>query len=134
MNSLLTIFNLSDGDDVVFVEFTQNLRVDLETAKQIVAARLSFTDNRKHYLVLDMSNVRNVTGDAKKYLQLPEAGLKNILGAAMIASNPVSALISNIFIKTPKNFQAKFFYNKKEAIEWIYLNKEKEHRNTTHPQ
>jgi hypothetical protein len=66
-----------------------------------------------------MSNVRAVTAEAKKYMQEPGGGLKNILGAALIASNPVSALIANIFVKTPKNFQAKFFSRRGDAIDWV---------------
>ena len=121
--SPLTIFNVA-GTDVIFAEFRSNLKVDLSTAKQIVANRLDFTENKKHYLVLDMSNVRNVTAEAKNFLQQPEGGLKNILGAAFIASNPVAAMIANVFVKTPKNFQAKFFYNKKDALDWIYSRKQ----------
>lgn len=122
--SPLTIFNAAGSTDVIFAEFRANLKVDLLTAKQIVANRLDFTENKKHYLILDMSNVRNVTAEAKNFLQQPEGGLKNILGAALIASNPVAALIANVFVKTPKNFQARFFYNKKDALEWIYSKKQ----------
>lgn len=111
--------------DVIFVEFCTNLRVDLAAARHIVAKRLHFAENKTHYLVMDMSNVRSVTAEAKKYLQAPSGGLKNILGAALIASNPVSALIANIFVKTPKDFQAKFFYNKEDALNWVYKQREK---------
>jgi hypothetical protein len=121
--SPLTIVG-SAATDVVFIEFKPNLKVDLQMAKQIVASRLNFMGNKKHYLVLDMSNVRNVTAEAKKFLQLPEGGLKNILAAALIASNPVAALIANVFIKTPKDFQAQFFRSKKDAIDWIHLRRQ----------
>jgi hypothetical protein len=95
------------------------MQVDITIAREIVASRLSFTENKKHYLVADVSKVRSVTSEAKLFMQKPDGGLKNILGAALIASNPVSALIANIFIKTPTNFQARFFSNRKEAIHWI---------------
>jgi hypothetical protein len=105
--------------NIVFVEFDANLKVDLKRAREIVAFRLDFTKNEKHYLVADMSNIRQVTPEAKEFLQSIEGGLKNILGAALVASNPVAALISNIFIKTPKDFQSRFFSNKMDAIAWI---------------
>lgn len=111
--------------DIIFVEFSTNLQVDLKAAREIVAKRLSFAGSKKHYLVLDMSNVRAVTAEAKKFLQAPEGGLKNILGAALIASNPVSALIANIFVKTPKEFDAKFFYSKNDALEWVYKQRQR---------
>jgi hypothetical protein len=124
MQSPITIFSISDNNDVVFVEFPKDLQVTIDMAKEMVAARINFTQNKKHYLILDMSNIKNITAEAKKYMQMQEGGLKNILGAALIGSNPISTLISNVFIKTPKNFQAKFFQNKKDAIDWIYLKKE----------
>jgi len=107
------------GCNIVFVEFDANLKVDLQMAREIVSCRIDFTNNNKHYLIADMSNIRHVTPEAKEFLQNVEGGLKNILGAALIASNPVSALIANIFIKTPKNFQAKYFSNKRDASTWI---------------
>src|SRR5258707_15110954 len=120
----LKIFSTSD-DDVIFAECT-HLKVDLSVAQQIVAKLLDFTNNKKHYLVFDMSKVQNVTADARKFLQQPNGGLKNILGAALIASNPVTALIANVFVKTPKDFQSKFFYNKKDAFDWILTRKQKQ--------
>jgi hypothetical protein len=123
--SLITFTTAYNFADIVFGEFRDNLQVDLEVAQKIVDRRLSFTNEKLHYLVLDMSNVRAITTEAKNYLQAPETGLKHILGAALVASNPVSAMIANIFIKTPKDFQAKFFNNKKEAFDWICKQRQK---------
>ena len=106
--------------DVVYSEFRHTLKIDLPTAREIVESRLDFTQNEKHYLVADVSKVKAVTAEAKEYFQHPATGLKNILGAAFIASNPVAVLIANIFIKTKKEFQAKFFTNRQDAFDWIY--------------
>ena len=124
-NFPLIMLSTSGATDIIFVEFPVNLQVDLRAAREMVERRLSFAGNKKHFLILDMSNVRAVTAEAKKFLQAPEGGLKNILGAALIASNPVSALIANIFVKTPKDFDAKFFYNKEDALEWLYKQRQK---------
>jgi hypothetical protein len=104
---------------IVFVEFDANLQVDLTVARQIVDHRLDFTGSKAHYLIADMSNVRHVTAEAKEFMQSMEGGLKNILAAALIATNPVSALIANIFIKTPVKFPARFFSSKQAASAWI---------------
>jgi hypothetical protein len=106
-------------DTIVFAEYASNLKVNLIMAKEMVASRIDFTENKAHYVIIDVSNVKQVTAEAKEYMQSPEGGLKNILGAAFLASNPVAALIANIFIKSPKEFEAKFFYNKASAIRWI---------------
>ncbi|MEX1238443.1 MAG: hypothetical protein WEB30_01950 [Cyclobacteriaceae bacterium] len=122
---LITISTLRNIDDVILVDFCANLKVDLPTAQQIVAQRLNFTGNEKHYLVVDISNVRSVTAEAKNYLQSPDGGLKNILAAALIASNPVSSLIANIFAKTRKDFDAKFFHHKQDAFDWVCKQRQK---------
>src|SRR2546421_10461101 len=115
----MMVCSTGQSNDIVFLEFNSSLRVDLTSAREIVASRLDFTENKKHYLIIDISNVRQVSSEAREFMQRPDAGLKNILGAAFIASNPVSALIANIFIKTPKDFEARFFSSKKSALEWV---------------
>jgi hypothetical protein len=105
-------------DDIIYVEYAENLKVDLNIAKELVANRLDFAENQKHYLIIDVSNVKKVTIEAKKYLQNKETGLKDILAAAFIASNNISALLANIFVKTP-NVTSKFFKNEKDALLWV---------------
>jgi hypothetical protein len=105
--------------DIIFADFASNLKIDLEVAREIVANRLDFAKNKKHYVILDVSNVRDISTEAKEYMQQPNTGQKNILGIAFIASNPVSTLFANIFIKTQKDFQAKFFSDKEDAFDWI---------------
>jgi hypothetical protein len=113
------------GSNIVFMEFRPNLKVDLEDAREIVRNRLEFTQNKKHFLISDVTNVRQLSSGAKEFLQRPDAGLKNILGAAFMASNPVAVLIANIFIKTPKTFQARFFSSREAAVAWIEQRKTK---------
>jgi len=115
----------ANENDIVFVEFPHGLKIDLVKAKEMVASRLDLTQSKKHFVIIDISNVKEVSKEAKEFLQQSETGLKNILGAAFIASNPVATLIANIFIKAPKNFKAKFFYNKKDAFDWICEHREK---------
>ncbi len=105
--------------EIVFVEFPQSTQIDLATAMHIVACRLDFTENNPHYLIGDVSNIKSVTAEAKAFLQKADGGLKNILGAGLIASNPVSALIANIFIKKSSHFPSRFFSNKRDADVWI---------------
>ncbi|NJM25549.1 MAG: hypothetical protein HC859_08700 [Bacteroidia bacterium] len=105
--------------NLVYAEFRHAVSVDLATAKAIVASRLEFTQNKMHLLVADMSLVKHMTTEAKEYMQRADGGLKNIVAAALIASNPLAALIANIFVKGPKEFPARFFSRKEDAIQWI---------------
>jgi hypothetical protein len=113
------------GSNIVFAEYATDLKVSLDIAKDIVIHRIEFTENKLHYVVLDISNVREVTAEAKEYMQHPEGGLKNILGAAFIANNPVAEMLANIYVKTPVDFEARFFREKEEAVSWIkgYINR-----------
>lgn len=115
---LITLSTEPDSN-IVFMEFRPDLKVDLEEAREIVSSRLEFTGNRKHFLILDLTNVRQITAEAKEFMQQPEGGLKNILGAAFTGGNPVAVLIANIFIKTPTDFQSRFFTSRERAVSWI---------------
>jgi hypothetical protein len=105
--------------DIVVTKVRNVLNLDLVAAKELVASRLDFMRDEKHYVLIDISDIKHFTTEAKQYMQSPETGLKNILGAAFIASNPISILIANVFIKTKINFPARFFSKKAEALEWI---------------
>lgn len=105
--------------NLVYAEFRHAVSVDLTTAKAIVASRLEFTQNKMHMLVADMSMVKHMTNEAKEYMQRADGGLQNIVAAALIASNPLAALIANIFVKGPKQFPARFFARKEDAMHWI---------------
>jgi hypothetical protein len=113
------------ADDILFAEFKNVARIDLHVAHQLVSERLALTQQKKHYIVADASNVRHVTSEAMKFFESKDGGMKNILGAAIIASNPVSALFANIFIKKPKDFPARFFSNKRDALAWIRVCRQK---------
>jgi hypothetical protein len=119
------ICSREEGGDIIYAEFPDPIRVDLAIARELVANRLSFSKNQAHYYILDLSNVKEITTEAKDFMQSPEGGLKNILGGALIATNPVSKLIANIFTKTRKDFRAQVFSNKIEAFRWITEEKEK---------
>jgi hypothetical protein len=112
--------SIETNEAIVFAEFNRSLVIDLPIAMEIVANRLEFTTNRQHYFIVDFSNVKHVSHEAKLYLQDPEGGLKNMLCSAFLASNPVSALLANIFVKTPKPIPSRFFSNKKDALKWIH--------------
>jgi hypothetical protein len=105
--------------DIIFAEFEDQLKIDLDLAKELVMQRLLFTQNRKHFVLIDLSNVKGITSDAKEFMQRRDTGLKDILAAAFIGGNPISNLIANIFIKTPKDFPSKFFHNRIDAFRWV---------------
>jgi hypothetical protein len=125
LESVVSFKFIAPSNDVIVASLKSAINLDLRMAEMIVAERLSFSEQKEHYLVIDVSKVLSITAEAKKYLQTPEGGLKQILGAALIASTPLAALIANIFIKTPTKFKSRFFSNEPDAITWILTQKEK---------
>ena len=110
---------MEPDDNVLFYNFQENLNIDLALAQELVANRLQFTKDQKHYLIQQISNIFDINYEAIQYLKSTEQGLKNILGAAYITSGPVSKQLAEIFIEHPKKFPAKIFDSEKEAIQWI---------------
>jgi hypothetical protein len=123
--SVVSFKFIASGSDIIMATLQSSVNMDLAMAEQIVAERLTFSENKDHYLVVEVSKVLSITAEAKKYLQTHDGGLKKILGAALIATNPLSALIANIFIKTPTQFKSRFFSNESEALDWIVGQREK---------
>jgi hypothetical protein len=104
---------------IFFASFHESIRVDLEMARILVDSRLQETQGNQHSLVIDISNVREVTFEAREFLLRPDGGLKNLKAAAFVVSNPVAALIGNFFMKTEKNFPTRVFFNIEDASLWI---------------
>lgn len=113
------IFTAEENSDVIFAHFPQSIKVDLELAKQLISYRLDFAKGLRHYLVMDISNVKHITAQAKEYTQFAPEAVANILGAAFIAGNPVSSLFANIFIKAQNKFPSKYFSSKEDAFNWV---------------
>lgn len=111
--------SILEDEDTIYIEYCHNLEINLSSAEDIVSSRMDFAPDKKHYLIVDATNVKSVSREAKNYLLDPEYGTKNIIAAAMIAGNPVSSMLANIFIKSSKNFPSRYFAKKSDAIKWI---------------
>jgi hypothetical protein len=105
--------------DIVFAEFPYPLDVNLAIAREIVACRMMFTENHPHYVIIDMTNIARVDADARDFMRHPEGGMKNIKAGALLASNPIAAIVANFFVKVPKDFPARFFYSRQDALNWL---------------
>lgn len=115
----LSKMSKDEDDEIVFIEYNTNLEINILLAQEMVSNRLEFTENKAHYVVINATGIKSISPDARAYLLDPLYGTKNILGSAIIANNPVSTLIANIFTKGAKNFPARYFSKKVDALKWI---------------
>jgi hypothetical protein len=106
--------------DILFCQYSQNLDIDLEIARQLVQDRLDCSQGRPIYTLIDFTNVRSVSKEARDYMNSEEGGLKGIIAGAFISTNVVSTLFINLYLKisNPK-VPAKFFTSFDEAFAWL---------------
>ncbi len=52
-------------------------------------------------------------------MQDENGGLKNIIAVAVVANNPISALIANALIQPSETLPARFFTKETDAEDWI---------------
>jgi hypothetical protein len=107
-------------EDVVYATYVPRLEIDLRIAMELVENRMTCFNGRPHYILIDFTNVRSVTKEARDYMNSPEGGLKGILGGAFLSNNVVSTLFINLYLKVNNPaIPARFFTSKEDAVKWL---------------
>lgn len=106
-------------DNILFATYKKGLKVNLAIAREIVRARLAFTQGRKYPVIVFDAGVISMSKEARDYLKSPE-GNKDLLAGAIIQNTPVAMAISNffLFVSMP-NIPAKTFTNVEAALRWL---------------
>ena len=116
----ITVHTESANPDVIFGTYAPRLEIDLAIAKELIENRLSFSKGQPVYAVMDFTNVKSVTKEARDFMNSPEGGLKGILGGAFVSNNVVTTMFVNLFLKVSKPpVPARFFNNPKDAMNWL---------------
>jgi hypothetical protein len=107
-------------DDIVFFKYSQMLEITLDVAREIVSSRLDYTQGKTVFTLIDFTNVKSVTKEARDYMNSLEGGLKGILGGAFLSNSVVATLFVNLYLKVSNpTIPAKFFTNREDAIQWL---------------
>lgn len=115
-----TAFWTAESEDIVFFKYAPKLEINIEVAKEIVESRLNYTNGKPVYTLIDFSNVKSVTKEARDYMNSPEGGLKGILGGAFLSTSVVATLFVNLYLKISNpSVPAKFFTSEKDAMWWL---------------
>ncbi len=115
-----TSFWTEESGEIIFFKYAPKLEIDIEVAKEIVESRLHYTDGKSVYTLIDFSNVKSVTKEARDYMNSPEGGLKGILGGAFLSSSIVATLFVNLYLKVSNpSIPAKFFTSENDAVWWL---------------
>jgi hypothetical protein len=111
-------------NDIIFFKYRPSIEIDIAMAKDLVNKRLDYTGGQSVYTLIDFTNVKSVTKEARDYMNSPEGGLKGILGGAFLSNNVVATLFINLYLKVSSpSIPAKFFTNTDDAITWLQKTK-----------
>lgn len=111
-------------DEIVKLEFTPNVKINLEQAKEIFQARLQLIACNKQFVLTDLRTVPVPDIHARNYTQSNE--VTNIThGMAILIGSPMSKILGNFFFGINKaKFPTKLFTCQDTAIDWLKKLKE----------
>ena len=116
----ITVWTEESYPEIIFGIYAPRLEIDLEIAKELIANRVEFSEGKPMYTLIDFTNVKSVTKEARDYMNKKEGGLKGLLGGAFLSNNVVATLFINLFLKVSHPaIPAKFFTDRNEALNWL---------------
>jgi hypothetical protein len=116
----ITVYTEKETPDMIFGVYAPKLEIDLPIAKELIENRLSFTGGKPAYALIDFTNVKSVTKEARDYMNRPDGGLRGILAGAFLSNNVVATMFINLYLKVNKPpVPAKFFTVRYEALRWL---------------
>lgn len=111
------LFEMKEG--VLFGTYKKGLRIDLEIAQSIVAARLRFTEGKAVPAVLLNQGVVSVDKRARVFFASPD-GSKGLKAVAMLLDSAFATFFANFYLSVNKPpMPVRIFTNPPAAIKWI---------------
>ncbi len=108
---------LTDG--ILFLEYRDELDLNLGKAREILKSRLIFQQDKDYPVFCDTSGIRSADPEALEFLA--EEGVLLIRAVAFYTKWPLENLLTEYFIRTyGKQVPAKVFNHKHQAI--LFLN------------
>jgi hypothetical protein len=115
-----TTFWKEAEDNILFWNYTPQVEMDITVAKELVKNRLEYSEGKPMYTLIDFTNVKSVTKEARDYMNSSEGGLKGILGGAFLSNSIVSNVFINLYLKINRpSVPAKFFTKREDALAWL---------------
>lgn len=105
-------------DELIYAKFKTE-QVTLDIAKKIIDLRLSFVDGQVLPALIDGSDVKHLTKEAREVLSTDQAS-QNIAALAVIVRNPVTRAIANFFLKFQQpRYPFRLFTDPERAKRWL---------------
>ena len=105
--------------DILMINFKEDADVTLENAQENLAARKSFQKEGKVKVLSDLSNVWQISKDARAFFATKQVTDLNI-AMALITKSLTSKILANFFMKFNKPASpTKMFNSKHKALAWL---------------
>ena len=116
----ITVWREDHYPGLIFGVYAPRLEINLPVARELIENRLEYSGGEAAYFLIDFTNVKSVTKEARDYMNSPDGGLKGVLAGAFVSNNVVSTLLVNLFLKVcAPVVPAKFFTDRHEALRWL---------------
>lgn len=102
-------------DHIIRFRILPGATVDSETAKECVAGVAELAGPKRHILLIDMRNLRDITQGARRIYHDGPA-----FAVALLVASPVSKVIGSFFIGLNRpSYPLRIFTSETKAIEWL---------------
>lgn len=108
-------------DGILYGRFSPKITIDLKVATEVVELRKKLTNNKFTPILVDVSDISEVTRDARNFLSSNE-GSELLTAAAILVSSKFSSFMANFFLKVNSKkleLPIRVFNSKKEALIWL---------------
>ncbi len=108
-----------DEEGIIREKINEGSVIELEEAKEEIAAYSSFCKEKKRPLLVDIRGVKSVSAEARNYFA-GEEGAEAVCAIAGIVGSPLSRIIGHFFLGLNKpSYPAKLFTSTEEALMWL---------------
>jgi hypothetical protein len=106
-------------DSILIATYHPHVRITLKKAKEIVAQRLAFIDNKPMPTLVLNQGIVKIDKDARDYLS-SDAGVAGIKCAAILVNSNFTSFTVTFFLRITKpKLLVKTFTEKKDALTWL---------------
>jgi hypothetical protein len=106
-------------DDILRGVFKEGAKETLDEARENVAAAKRLAGDRKVLVLIDMSEIKMISREARALYAGPETSAYS-LAQALITKSPISRMIGNFFIGLNKtSHPVRLFNSEDEALIWL---------------
>jgi hypothetical protein len=105
-------------EGILCAEFSKGLEMTLEIAKSCVEARIFFSKGKSYPLLVDMTEVKSMTWEARKYMA--SMGSTLVKAGALLTRSLLSRTVGNVFLKIDRPpVPVRLFTSKQNARSWL---------------